>query len=252
MRIQLLISAQNKTIDWANIKFRSNYNLIINQVNAVEFFYDSFNFKSYFETGLSRSRNRLLQNACGDICVICDEDVNVSSDYYDTINKAYEDIPDADIITFQILTPDNLEYKNYSKSIFKHNHFTILRVSSIEITFKFSAIKNFNLKFDERFGLGSIYPGGEENIFLKDAIDAGLNVYYYPKPITIHPQESSNKIINKDFFFIKGAILKRIYGRLGIPIAFIFFIFQLRKIKRVRCIFKYFYSFLIGWFSLNK
>ncbi|WP_375239811.1 glycosyltransferase [Aurantibacter sp.] len=251
MKIQLLISTQNKNFDWCKSKFGDFYCSIVNQVDSNLLLNDIDYLKSYKEKGLSKSRNRSLQNASADICVICDDDIKVLPDYEKKIKNAYKALPDADIITFQIITPENKPYKKYAKYIKKHNRYSILKVSSIEISFKLSSIKSNKIQFDERFGLGSIYKGGEENIFLKDALDMGLNIYYYPEPIVIHPDESSNKLINNDFFHVKGAVLKRLYGKKGIFISTLFFLFQLRKIKDYTKIYKYSKIFISGWNSIK-
>ena len=80
----------------------------------------------------------------------------------------------------------------------------------------------------------------------------GLKLYYYPEPIVIHPEQSSNKLINNDFFYTKGAVLKRLYGAKGIFVSTLFFLFQLRKIKDYSKIYKYFKIFINGWNSIKK
>ena len=53
------------------------------------------------EKGLSRSRNKLIENATGDILVIGDDDVEYLDGYLDIIKNAYNKYPDADIIVFR-------------------------------------------------------------------------------------------------------------------------------------------------------
>jgi glycosyltransferase involved in cell wall biosynthesis len=251
MKIQLLISTINNTFECIKSKFFNFNYFVINQVNSNCFLYTNDFFKSYNELGLSKSRNRLLENATGDICLICDDDIEIVNNCISTITKAYDIYPDADIITFQIVTPENYLYKKYKKKPFRHNIYSILNVSSIEITFKLNSIINSNIKFDERFGLGSIYSGGEENIFLKDAIDSGLKIYYYPYPITIHKFHSSNKNFNNNYFYTKGAILKRLYGTKGIVISFLFLLRQIQKVNQFSNIYNYINSFWNGWSSIK-
>ena len=54
------------------------------------------------ERGLSRSRNMALKNATADLCVICDDDEVLSDNYPDMINNAYSNLPDADLIVFNV------------------------------------------------------------------------------------------------------------------------------------------------------
>jgi len=70
------------------------------------------------------------------------------------------------------------------------------------------------VRFDHRFGLGSVYPTGEEIIFLVDAFRAGLDIRYAPIPIVEHPLESSGSNLAHNFKLIhaKGALFARVTG----------------------------------------
>jgi len=187
------------------------------------------NVFTFYEKGLSKSRNRAISLSTADICLISDDDVEFLDDIEEKIIKAFKKYPDADIITFQVKTPEGNDYKNYPKGSFVHNKRTILKVSSVEIAFKKSSVIANNLKFDEHFGLGAMFPTGEEAIFLSDALKAGLKIVYEPIPIVIHPQESSGKNFHQQNFFIaKGALFYRLFG---IHAYWIGIIFLLKKRK---------------------
>ena len=49
-------------------------------------------FISCDEKGLSKSRNKAINNATGDICIIADDDVTYSDDYIEKIRQAYLEI----------------------------------------------------------------------------------------------------------------------------------------------------------------
>jgi hypothetical protein len=67
-------------------------------------------------------------------------------------------------------------------------------ISSIEITFRVKKIKNNNILFDERFGVGSEkFPIGEEEAFVQDCLAKELRVNYFPFYIVQHPYKSSTK-----------------------------------------------------------
>ena len=101
---------------------------------------------------------------------------------------------------------------------------SIMKVSSIEIAFRINSIKIKNLKFDEKFGLGTNNPTGEEAIFLSDALKQGLKILYIPLPIVFHPKESSGGMFkdNPKLIRAKGAMFYRIFGIWGYLVSFLF------------------------------
>ncbi len=132
------------------------------------------------ERGLSKSRNMALQNATGDICQLCDDDEILAPGHMDIVLKAYEELPDADVIVF------NLNRINYGM---KKSYYRITEVreapkkrsyGSPMITFRLQSIRKHNISFCEEFGSGSKFGGGEDGLFLADIRKAGLKVYEYP------------------------------------------------------------------------
>ena len=105
--IEVLLSVMNiknkeefkEKIKENNIK--SNV-LAINQVNNIKYKFDYVEknkcIYSYMERGASNSRNRLLENANGDICIFADDDVVFDNNYEEIIINEYDKNPDADII----------------------------------------------------------------------------------------------------------------------------------------------------------
>ena len=214
MEIQYLIS----TMDRDSISFFENMNiksnaLIINQYGKDKYIHEISRSISNIEVinanerGLSKSRNKALENAQGEICVICDDDVTYTEEASQIILNAYSEFPDADIIVFQLLNSQGKPYKNYSSFPQKINFLKSLKISSVEITFKRNSIQSRNIKFNERFGSGSEFSSGEESIFLKNCLDNDLKIQYVPKVIAkLNDSESSwFNGFNKEYFENKGA-----------------------------------------------
>lgn len=187
----------------------------------------------YNEKGLSRSRNRGLEASSGDIVIIADDDIVYKNNYKKIIEKAYKENPEADVITFQVETPEGQKFKNYPPQKYVHNILSILKVCSIEITFKRERILENEIKFDEQFGLGSQFETGEEAIFLSDCVKKGLKILYIPVVLVKHPKETSGDILNSKGLTDKGAVFLRIYGIYSI---FINMLFILKKIKKLESI----------------
>jgi len=174
---------------------------------------ESLEFIAFDERGLSRSRNRAIENTSAEIALLADDDVSFVPDFDQKIIASFAKYPDAAIITFRVRTPEGLPYKNsYRKTSFIHTSTSIYKTSSIEIALRPEKIRSCGLRFDERFGLGASYPSGEEVIFLNDCIKAGLTLRYVPEEIVIHPHESSGKVLNESYFRSKGAVVRRLYG----------------------------------------
>jgi hypothetical protein len=206
------------SIEELNLKDKNINNnvLIINQTDnnkRIEYKNRNIRMLNYDEVGLSKNRNRALKNAKGNKCLIADDDIKYKEEGLDIIEKSFKDNPSADIITFQIETPEGTLFKEYSSNEFWHNKRTVLKVSSIEIAFRKDRIFKKNISFDENFGLGAKYNSGEENIFLMDCLKQGLKIKYVPIPIVIHPKESSGKnLTRRDSILSKGALFTRLFG----------------------------------------
>ena len=148
-----------------------------------------------------------------DIGIITDDDVTFVKEYKDIVQKAYDTIKNADIIIFKSLDEngkDRRKYPSHNKELTRKE---ILQVCSIEITFRVLKIKD-KVRFDERFGLGSRYKSGEENIFLLDCYNKGLKIYFYNEAINIHPKESTGAIWMEEDIYEKGALFRRLYPKM--------------------------------------
>ena len=155
--------------------------------------------------GLSRNRNNAIRIATSDICLIADDDNRYLPEYIDNILKSWQDSPDADIITFQA--------ENYQGEPL--HPYPAPYISSVEITFRRSAIIEKGLKFDERFGIGGqLFCAGEEDVFMADARRAGLNILYMPTVIvrTQAATTGSKLIGNRKLQVTKGATFRYVYG----------------------------------------
>lgn len=237
MDIQLLIATMGKDnideIDLIKQNISSNANnLIINQCNY-EKKEEKNNIKmiSVKELGISKSRNRALENATGDICIICDDDVVYEDNLLEIIREQFELNKDVDIITFKIKTPEGEDFKNYRTQEFYHNKRTILKTASIEIAFRLDSINKNSIMFDELFGLGAKYVSGEENIFLMDCLKKGLKIKYVPIVIGTHPKESSGYVLDEKGIYSKGGLFYRLFGFKCLYLNLAFIIKKYREIN---------------------
>jgi glycosyltransferase involved in cell wall biosynthesis len=175
--------------------------------------------------GLSRNRNNAFAMADGDIGILADDDVRYCDKYIDAVLTAYQDDQELGAACFKIATPSGQPpFKDYYCSSYLLNDASHHYLSTLEITVRLKALKDHNLKFDERFGLGSkLNSFGEEAVFIHDCIRAGLKVKYIPEFIVEHESTSTIKALKKyaaSNNIFKGAYDARRYGWLAFPAAF--------------------------------
>lgn len=217
----MLISAMNQT-DFSLIKknnIRSDA-IIINQGTITDFVETTIDDNkiemiSNRNRGLSRSRNEALLNATGDICLLCDDDVTYCDDYVRIITKAFNEIPEADIIVFEteIINYNGLKKRKPFYKIRKaprHKNY-----GSVRMAFKLKSFQKHNIWFNINFGAGSIYGSGEESLMLREAHKKGLKIYEYPAVIASVDYSSSTWFHGYDpkFFHDIGAWLGAAYPK---------------------------------------
>ncbi|MFC6243890.1 glycosyltransferase family 2 protein [Flavobacterium psychroterrae] len=215
----------------------SIFNLvIINQSSDKILISDFYTVKviNVAETGLSKSRNKAIENASKKICLIADDDVVFAENFQKIIIEAFQNIQDAAIITFNHKRIGDSQPQKKGNTSFKHDNKSIWNVSSIEIAFKLDEIKKNSITFDEDFGLGSYFETAEEFLFLKEALNQNLKVYFSPEIIVSHPQFSSGKSAGSAvLIYGRAALFYKLKGKLA-PIWLSKYIFFLIRNKYIR------------------
>lgn len=199
-------------------------------------------FVNTTERGLSRSRNVAIKKAEGaDICLLCDDDVNLVNGYEKIILDAYSQ---ADKNTAVI----SFAYDRKDKTMPKHEHYLsikdICKTSSVEITFRRSLIVDNDIEFDVLMGSGSGNGAGEENKFLMDIRRAGYKLKYDPHYIGKLLSYDSQwfKGWTKKYFRDNGWTSRRIFGNV---LGYMFAIYRtIHHYKKYRNELSYFDAFV--------
>mgnify|MGYP002507923489 CR=1 FL=1 len=192
--------------------------LIINQCDnneSMETICDGHRIRmvSTTERGLSKSRNMALENASGDICLICDDDEIFEDGYKEAILNVFEEMPQADVITFALHHPRR-RFPDHRKRL---GYVGALKSCSFQIAFRRERVVEKGIRFDVEMGSGTGNGGGEENKFLMDCLREGLVLWYVPVVIATVGQESSQwfKGHTNRFFRNRGWVNRRLLGLLG-------------------------------------
>lgn len=165
---------------------------------------------SVTDRGLTKSRNLAISKSQADICIICDDDEIFNEGYENAVSSAYDALPDADIIIFDMVDRP-LKWGN---SIKRLGYIDLMSVSSWQITFRRKKLLASGVLFDENMGAGSGNGAEEEFRFLTQCRKAKLRIYHYPFRLASVAQTQSTwfKGFDEEFFVNRGNTTRYIMG----------------------------------------
>lgn len=165
---------------------------------------------SVTDRGLTKSRNLAILKSQADICIICDDDEIFNEGYEKAVSSAYDALPDADIIIFDMVDRP-LKWGN---SIKRLGYIDLMSVSSWQITFRREKLLASGVLFDENMGAGSGNGAEEEFRFLTQCRKAKLRIYHYPFRLASVAQTQSTwfKGFDEEFFVNRGNTTRYIMG----------------------------------------
>ncbi len=161
------------------------------------------------ERGLSRSRNLAIKHATASVAIISDDDEEFIPNLEELVLKAYQELPEADIIVFDVHGRD----RKFGDSPKRLKKLDTLKVCSVRLSFRLDKVQN-KIWFDTRLGAGTGNGAGEENKFLFDALKLGLKIYHYPLYIATLKEGDSSwfKGYDEKYFYNRGMTTRYIMG----------------------------------------
>lgn len=165
---------------------------------------------SVTDRGLTKSRNLAISKSQADICIICDDDEIFNEGYEKAVSSAYDALPDADIIIFDMVDRP----LKWGSSIKRLGYIDLMSVSSWQITFRREKLLASGVLFDENMGAGSGNGAEEEFRFLTQCRKAKLRIYHYPFRLASVAQTQSTwfKGFDEEFFVNRGNTTRYIMG----------------------------------------
>ena len=235
MSVQLLISCVDKNIPELIKKLQlESPAVIVNQCDEdkeehvkeagfpVDIYYRN-------ERGVGRSRNLALSKADTDICLFGDEDIVYVKGYEALIKAEFAEHPEADGIMFQVeVSPERKTYQNDEWG--EVNLWNCGRYPAYSMAFRREKLLKTGVKFSLLFGGGAPYSNGEDSLFIREVIKAGMKIYKSPVCIGEEIPRPSTWFTgyHEKFFFDRGVLYYFLYGAAA-PIWGFRFVFTKRK-----------------------
>lgn len=183
-----------------------------------EFFFDDHRARMFTTPtrGVGLNRNLSLLFAEADICLFTDDDVVYNDGYAQKVLQAFEDLPNADVIIFDL---ESVHAKNRKPPVItavkKLGRLSRNPYGGPRIAFRLESIRKANVWFTMLFGGGCRYASGEDSLFLKDCKRKGLAIYTYPYVLAKTDTTCSSwfKGFNEHYFFNKGAYYQATHAK---------------------------------------
>ncbi len=227
MNVQLLISAMfaepKELVNKMNV---SSEAVLINQcdVNGFENFWvqdaDGIDREikaySFNERGVGLSRNNALLRADKEISLFSDDDIIYVDDYEKRIVDEFKKHKEADVLLFNVEVCE--ERRTYFNTDFHRvRWYNCGRYPAYAIAIRTDKMHSSNLTFSLLFGGGAKYSNGEDSLFLRDCLKAGLKMY--ATDVVIGREEAGESTwffgYNKKFFYDRGVLYHYLYGAMA-------------------------------------
>ena len=222
MRIQVLIATMNQADHSLLKKMNIQTDAVVgnqcdcNEVEHFEYEGHDIAWYSFSERGVGLNRNNALMRANGDIALFADDDMVYVSSYSELVEKAFKELPDADMIIFDLKYPEN--NRRPIKKIKRLRKKDCMRFGAARFAVRTSRIHLNGVSFNLCFGGGAKFSSGEDTLFLNDCLAKGLRIYAYPAVIA-HLQDERESTwfqgYNDKFFFDKGVLYYLLNRKLG-------------------------------------
>jgi len=186
MKVEVLLATINQTDDSVLDAMGVHSDVIVCNQNSTKSGFAEYikadsrvRWYDFQEKGVGLNRNNALIRAEGDICLLADDDVQYFENYESTVLRAFEMNPEADVILFNIESPDGKKRSEDGKTrrINLHN---CGKYGAVRIAFRrMSVIKNA-IFFNQLFGGGCMFTAGEDTMFLRDCLRKKLRMIAVP------------------------------------------------------------------------
>lgn len=198
------------------------------------------------DRGVGKNRNRSIDNAVGDILVLADDDMRFEDGYEDTVRKCFTELPDADILIFNLIEKNPRRY--IIKETQRVGNGNYAKFGAARIALKRQSIVDSGIRFSLQFGGGARYSSGEDTIFLKDCLRKKLKIYCVPHALAEIDQSAEStwfKGYNEKFYYDKGAAYTALGNRFTAAVYCFRYLLKYKKQYKGRYKLLYLYKLML-------
>lgn len=171
-----------------------------------------FRVIKWSDRGISVNRNHALENATAPLLLMSDDDILYTVERIESLIREWNCRPYLDIMTFRF---DSYE----TEKKYPETEFDLSRpvkgyfVTAFELSLRLDAVRKFGLRFNSHFGFATTFHGGEEVVFLYDAVRKGARGRFIPVTICTHPGSTTGQRdrYTPEFIVSKGAVVRHIH-----------------------------------------
>ena len=161
--------------------------------------------------------------ASAEIVLFADEDIVYDDDYEQSVLKAFEENPQADLLTFNVRAVEGRRtYEN--RKVKQVRWYNYGRYPTYSVAARLDSLRRANVWFSLLYGGGATYSNGEDSLFPHDCLKKGLKIWAVPVEIgheAVREDGSSTWFngYNEKFFYDRGVLYRDLYGRLAVCMA---------------------------------
>lgn len=176
---------------------------------------DSVTWGDFSARGVGRNRNEALRRAEADIVLFADQDLTYADGYEKIVREAFERLPRADVIIFDLTYPEG--GRKPIRQIRRLGILGCMRFGAARVGARLASLREKHITFSTDFGGGTKYGSGEDSLFFRDCLREGLRIYAYPAVIGhLRPEPSSWFTgYNEKYFFDKGVLWSQLFPHGG-------------------------------------
>jgi len=226
MTLQLLVAAVDREARKLAEEMRIDSDAIIVS-QGERYAYEELRWKDHnikcfhmAERGVGLSRNHSLLRASADISLFADEDIIYEPDYERKVLDAFAEHPQADLLFFNVRAmPGRETYHN--EEFGRVRWYNCGRYPTYSLAVRTRRVHQKNITFSLLFGGGARYSNGEDSLFIRDCLKAGLKAYKAPVTIGHERVRKSSWFTgyHEKFFYDRGVLYHYLYGHLASPMA---------------------------------
>lgn len=164
--------------------------------------------------GVGINRNLALDMARGEILLLADDDMTYYDPRLQGVLDAFDQLPQADVICFGVDGTKNGEIvQTYREPIRRRHIWNSMRFGACRMAIRRAALEKARLRFSTEFGGGARYGSGEDTLFLRDCLKAGLQVWSHSYVLGRSAMDTSSWFTGYDekYFFDRGALMAAMF-----------------------------------------